>query len=251
MGLLPLRCKPASCDACSSALLPCCPTAAACALLLQHLLLKLPAPSPTTTPTSLAFSPQLPAGRTYRYWRGEAPLFPFGFGLSYTAFSLGNASVEAVQATPAEGDGTSAPEADQGDPTAISATILVTNSGDVAADTSVLLFLSYIGPELDNGEDSSTAVVFAEELASLPTAFLSPSGCAWNSTETDLVQRLAAYGRTGELAPGAGQELTFTLQLGQGSTSSWAGFGDPAPPCGAYALRFGVDQPEAAVVVLD
>jgi hypothetical protein len=23
-------------------------------------------------------------GRTYRYWTGEAPLYPFGYGLSYS-----------------------------------------------------------------------------------------------------------------------------------------------------------------------
>ena len=34
-------------------------------------------------------------GRTYRYLK-EAPLYPFGFGLSYTAFSYGKAEIEAA-----------------------------------------------------------------------------------------------------------------------------------------------------------
>ena len=35
-------------------------------------------------------------GRTYRYM-SEAPLFPFGFGLSYTSFSIGNASISSKE----------------------------------------------------------------------------------------------------------------------------------------------------------
>ncbi len=42
-----------------------------------------------------AFSDYAMAGRTYRYYAGK-PLYPFGFGLSYTRFTAGDARVDAA-----------------------------------------------------------------------------------------------------------------------------------------------------------
>lgn len=127
-----------------------------------------------------------------------------------------------------------------------SARLAVTNTGAMPADTSVLLLLSYLGPQPPSG---------GVDAGSLPAATVSASGCASNATHTDLVQRLAGWHRTGDLAPGASAALNFTLPLARSAgggwdASSWAGFGDPAPPCGAYALRFGADQPATATVWL-
>ena len=65
--------------------------------------------------------------RTYRYFMGK-PLYPFGYGLSYTTFSYSNLSV---------------PEApvSVGDP--VPAAVTVTNTGKVAGDEVVQLYLKF------------------------------------------------------------------------------------------------------------
>jgi beta-glucosidase len=67
------------------------------------------------------------AGRTYRYFRGK-PLWPFGYGLSYTSFKYGDLTLPAA---PIEA----------GDP--LNASVRVTNTGKVAGDEVVQLYLEF------------------------------------------------------------------------------------------------------------
>jgi beta-glucosidase len=64
-------------------------------------------------------------GRTYRYFRGE-PLFPFGYGLSYTTFEFDNLHVDRA-------------EVEVGSKVAVS--VDVTNTGDRAGDEVVQLYV--------------------------------------------------------------------------------------------------------------
>ena len=66
-------------------------------------------------------------GRTYRYFEGE-PLWPFGFGLSYTTFSYSDLSLPTVTIN-------------AGDP--LDASVNVTNTGKVAGDEVVQLYLKF------------------------------------------------------------------------------------------------------------
>ena len=125
------------------------------------------------------------------------------------------------------------------------------NSTGMAASTSVLLFMRLL--------DGSAQPGLSSNGSRLPLATISSSGCSWAGNSTDVVQQLVGFARTSQLAPGASERLTFQLQLsppaeGYSSSairSSWTGFGDPEPPCGLYGLRFGHDQPDAALVLLD
>ncbi len=67
--------------------------------------------------------------RTYRYFTGE-PLYPFGYGLSYTTFSYSNAHVSPMGSAAAEGE---------------TVAVDVTNSGAVAGDEVVELYLTHPG----------------------------------------------------------------------------------------------------------
>ncbi len=71
------------------------------------------------------------AGHTYRYFQGE-PLYPFGYGLSYTSFEYGDLTVS-------EGNTT-----DQ----AVSVLVKVTNTGKVAGEEVVQVYLSNLSTQL-------------------------------------------------------------------------------------------------------
>ncbi|HVS77135.1 MAG TPA: glycoside hydrolase family 3 C-terminal domain-containing protein [Steroidobacteraceae bacterium] len=67
------------------------------------------------------------AGRTYRYFTGK-PLWPFGYGLSYTSFEYADLTLPAAPI-------------DAGDP--LTASVRVTNSGKMAGDEVVQLYLKF------------------------------------------------------------------------------------------------------------
>ena len=92
----------------------------------------------------------------------EAPLYEFGYGLSYTTFSTSVSSLLAY-------DG------------ATHATITVRNTGSKPADTAILAFLRYVGPSATAGPGARTTIGL--------------SGCSIAARSTDLVRRLVGYQR--------------------------------------------------------
>jgi beta-glucosidase len=67
--------------------------------------------------------------RTYRYFSGE-PLFPFGYGLSYTAFAYGQPHVDSAS-IPANGT--------------VNISVDISNTGATAGDEVAQLYLSHPG----------------------------------------------------------------------------------------------------------
>jgi beta-glucosidase len=73
-----------------------------------------------------AFTDYSMQGRTYRYFKGE-PLYPFGYGLSYTNFAYSNLRIESKSVK-------------AGEPVKVS--VEVTNTGDREGDEVVQLYLT-------------------------------------------------------------------------------------------------------------
>ena len=137
----------------------------------------------------------------YRYFDsvGKEPLFPFGYGLGYTTFSLGQpqAAVEGTQVT---------------------VRVPVKNTGAAPGKEVVQLYASVPSGKLDQP-----------------------------------YQALAAFAKTGELAPGGEEELTLTFAL-----ESLASFAEESAcsilEAGDYVLRLGTssrDTQPCAVVRLE
>jgi beta-glucosidase len=76
-----------------------------------------------------AFDNYAMAGRTYRFFEGK-PLYPFGFGLSYTTFSYKNLRTNA-ETLAADGS--------------VTASVDVTNTGSRAGDEVVQLYVKHLG----------------------------------------------------------------------------------------------------------
>ncbi len=76
-----------------------------------------------------AFDDYSMAKRTYRYFGGE-PLYPFGYGLSYTTFRYGNTAVDKATVS-ANGE--------------VTATVEIENTGPMAGDEVVQLYLNHAG----------------------------------------------------------------------------------------------------------
>jgi beta-glucosidase len=101
------------------------------------------------------FSDYSMAKRTYRYFDGE-PLYPFGYGLSYTSFAYKNAKLSRAKSSAKD---------------SVAISVDVTNTGAVASDEVVQLYLTHVGVSgapiralrgfqrvhLDRGESKSVA----------------------------------------------------------------------------------------------
>jgi beta-glucosidase-like glycosyl hydrolase len=177
----------------------------------------------TMRPNASSGSP----GRSYRFYNSSGSaqqplLYPFGFGLSYTSFSLAWAGERAVQGATVpltqisallpqlrvEASASSA----QSLPALLSASVAVTNSGRRPASRTLIAFLS-------------------------PP----PSAASLGAPQSFLVW----FGRTAVLKPGATQTLSFSLTAKE--LSFVAPDGSPACAPGGWTLA--VDELDAAFTV--
>jgi beta-glucosidase len=77
-------------------------------------------------------------GRTYMYFKGE-PLYPFGFGLSYTTFKYSNLKTSSPQLAK---DGT------------VTVSVDVTNTGSRAGDAVVQMYVKHLGTKVEQPREA-------------------------------------------------------------------------------------------------
>ena len=147
------------------------------------------------------------ANRTYRYLN-ETPLYPFGFGLSYSTFSYSNLTVAPAERQSGAANATEFP----GDST-LTVSAKLTNSSAVAGDEVVELYISH--PDLDGAPIRALAGFQRIHLA----------GNASQQVDFTLTPReLSIVNATGQrLVP------TGTVELWMGSSQPAAASKAPSP----------------------
>ena len=127
------------------------------------------------------------AGRTYRYITKE-PLYPFGFGLTYTSFEYGPLELTPTAVEP-------------GDP--VTAKVTVTNVGNRAAEEVVQLYLTDLVASV---ETPIAALRGFRRLALAPAAERQPQHFHIKSRDSDQAEfseRLSSFGGTSESTEGS------------------------------------------------
>ena len=168
---------------------------------------------PLTFPKSLdqlpPFEDYAMAGRTYRYAEAE-PLFPFGFGLSYTKFSYGPLSLSANVLS-------------AGQP--LRASLTLTNTGECAGDEVVQVYLSDL---------EASAPVPRCRLVDFRRVSLQPGESRLVEFELP-AEKLAFTGEDGLPNIEAGQ---FRLEIGACSPGArGAALGAPTPAVAVFSLK--------------
>lgn len=153
-------------------------------------------------------SMQAGSGRSYRYYRGGAPLFPFGTGMSYTTFAI-----------------TLNQEAGAPTPLAVGAskvyTVTVTNTGAVAGSASVLVYVNrtLAAPRAPSGGAQLPAMptIVPEKDLVLFDACVLPVGGSATLTFTIRPTELGLYNDAGAKAVYAGAYTVEFRALGGSS----------------------------------
>ena len=162
-------------------------------------------------------------GRTHRFLR-VAPLFPFGFGLSYTQWSY------KIGASHGPDTGASQPGA-----VWLQVDVTVTNAGKVTAEDAVLLFLSRQPPQPGGGRAAAAPAQVAAACQQQ-----SQGSPVWE--EGQPLQSLVGFGRV-SLVQGA--SITLSFRVTAADVAAFGSSSSAPPACGRYYLR--VDDTTAAV----
>ena len=134
--------------------------------------------------------------RTYKYYSGE-PLYPFGYGLSYTSFAYSNLSVPET--------------ADATEPLEVTAAVM--NTGDMASREVVQVYLQ--------PQTRPNRSVPRVELAGFDVIDLAP-GESRTVTLTVPADRLGYYDTDGTFVPANGSDIIVSIGGGQPGTTQTA-----------------------------